>query len=319
MKRDLDGPRFDVLAIGELNADIIFTGLKGPPVLNREIGAGDFRKTMGSSTALCAANLARLGLAAAFCGKVGGDEDGRFMLEELRKRNIDAGFCTVDPAAKTGVTLALNWGGDRALVTFPGVMSGFSLGDFDINILRQARHVHAGSFFLQFGLQKDLPEIFRRAREWGISTSLDAGWDDTEQWDYGIRSVLPYTDIFLPNESEALAITGESSWEAAAEKLSGLCTAAVVKRGKNGAGCVSRGNLLEVRGIEDAPVLDTTGAGDSFNAGFIYGYLNKFSLRECLEYGNACGALCVSAAGGADADLRPWKVREMVRHGEKFQ
>jgi sugar/nucleoside kinase (ribokinase family) len=310
---------FDVLAIGELNADMIFTGLKGAPVLNREIAAGDFQKTMGSSTALCAANLARLGFAVAFCGKVGGDEDGRFMLEELRKRNIDTGFCTVDPSAKTGVTLALNWGGDRALVTFPGAMGGFSRGDFDIDILRQARHVHVGSFFLQFGLQKDLPEIFRLAREWGISTSLDAGWDDTEKWDYGIRSVLPYTDLFLPNESEALAVTGESTWEAAAFKLAGLCTVAVVKRGKNGAGCASRGNICTVRGIEDAPVLDTTGAGDAFNAGFIYGYLNKFSLRECLEYGNACGTLCVSVAGGANADLRPEKVRETVLYGKKFQ
>jgi sugar/nucleoside kinase (ribokinase family) len=319
MKKALNKPCFDILAIGELNADIIFTGLKGAPVLNREVAAGDFRKTMGSSTALCAANLAKIGLVVAFCGKVGGDEDGRFMLEELRKRNINADFCTVDPAAKTGVTLALNWGGDRALVTFPGVIGEFSLRDFDINILRQARHIHVGSFFLQFGLQKDLPEIFRQAQEWGISTSLDAGWDDTEKWDYGIRSVLPYTDIFFPNESEAFAITGESTWGAAAGKLAELCTVAVVKRGKNGGGCVSRGNVYAVRGIEDAPVLDTTGAGDSFNAGFIYGYLRKFSLRECLEYGNACGTLCVSVAGGADADLSLETVRKMVRYGKKFQ
>jgi sugar/nucleoside kinase (ribokinase family) len=311
--------RFDVLAIGELNTDIVFTGLKSAPALNREIIAGGFNKTMGSSTALCAANISKLGLKTGFCGKVGDDEDGRYILNELRTRNINTDFCKIDPEVKTGITLALNWNGDRALVTYLGAMNGFSLEDFDINIIKCARHIHVGSFFLQSALQKDLPAIFSRARECGTGTSLDAGWDDTENWDYGIRSVLPYTDIFFPNETEALNITGESSFMAAAGRLAELCTVAVVKRGKNGACCVSRGEAFSVNAIEDAPVLDTTGAGDSFNAGFIYGFLNKFSLDECLEYGNACGTLCVSVTGGANADLSPERVREMVSYGKKFQ
>jgi sugar/nucleoside kinase (ribokinase family) len=310
---------FDVLAIGELNADIVFTGLKSAPMLNREIIADGFNKTMGSSTALCAANISKLGLKTCFCGKVGDDEDGHYILNELRTRNINADFCKIDREVKTGITLALNWNGDRALVTYLGAINRFSFEDFDINIIKCAKHIHVGSFFLQSALQKDLPAIFRQAQVWGISTSLDAGWDDSENWDYGIRSVLPYTDIFFPNESEALNITGENSFMAAAEHLAELCKVAVVKRGKNGACCVSRGEAFSVRAIEDAPVLDTTGAGDAFNAGFIYGFLNKFSLGECLEYGNACGTLCVSVAGGANADLSLARVREMVSYGKKFQ
>jgi sugar/nucleoside kinase (ribokinase family) len=308
---------FDVLAIGELNADLIFTGLKQGPVLNREIMAASYRKTLGSSTALCACNIAKLGLSVAFCGKTGKDETGAYVLEELKKRNINTNFCVCDPETDTGVTLALNWDGDRALVTVPGAMSGFSLNDFDINIIKQARHLHVGSFFLQFGLQKDLPEIFKTAHDWGLSTSLDSGWDDSENWDYGIRSVLKHTDIFFPNETEALNITGTSSFEDAVKSLENMCVnTALIKRGSRGAFCLSGGKRYAVDAMTDVKVVDTTGAGDAFNAGFIYAYLEGLSPEECLEYGNACGNICVGFPGGADSDLDLEKVTAMIRsHG----
>jgi sugar/nucleoside kinase (ribokinase family) len=306
-------PAFDILAIGELNADLIFTGLTGAPVLNREILAGGFTKTLGSSTALCAANIARLGLSTAFCGKVGADEHGAYVLEELKKRNIDTRFCRVDPEVETGLTLALNWGGDRALVTFLGSIGDFSLKDFDLGIVQSAKHIHVGSFFLQSKLREDLPVIFAEARRRGIGTSLDAGWDDSGNWDYGIYSVLPYTDIFLPNEAEALEITKAPSVDKAAAKLAEFCEITVVKRGALGACCVSGSDSFSVAGMDDVPVADTTGAGDAFNAGFVYAYRRGLSPGECLEYGNACGSLCVMTPGGANADLSPPRVEAMIR------
>jgi sugar/nucleoside kinase (ribokinase family) len=98
---------FDALAMGELNPDIIITGLKEAPVLNREIMVGTSTKALGSSSALCAANLSSLGVKTAFCGKVGDDEDGAFVLRELERRGIDTGFCKIDSASSTGVTFAL--------------------------------------------------------------------------------------------------------------------------------------------------------------------------------------------------------------------
>jgi sugar/nucleoside kinase (ribokinase family) len=296
-------PRFDVLAMGELNVDLIVAGLREAPALNREIIAGSFRKTLGSSTALCAANIAKLGLKVGFCGKVGDDEDGRFVLRELQARGIDTDFCVTDPRVETGITLSLNWGCDRALVTVLGAIGAFSAADFDPDVLKTAGHIHVGSFFLQAALRRDLPGIFKAAHSLGLTTSLDAGWDDSGAWDFGIRDVLPHTDIFFPSETEALNVTGKSSVEDAAAELADLCGAAVIKRGKLGACCVSRGKLCQTLSYEDVPVVDTTGAGDSFNAGFIYGFVRGLPLDRCLEYGNACGNICVGVMGGANADL----------------
>jgi sugar/nucleoside kinase (ribokinase family) len=305
---------FDVLAVGELNADLILTGLKQGPALNQEIIADSYKKTLGSSTALCAGNIAKLGLSVAFCGKVGKDEMGSFVLEELKKRNIDTGFCVSDTNVETGVTLVLNWHGDRAMVTVLGAANTFSKKDFDINIIKSVKHLHVGSFFLQSALRTDLPEIFESAHNWGVSTSLDTGWDDSGNWDYDIRSVLKHTDIFFPNETEALHITGTSSFEDAASELGKVCGGTVtIKRGKNGACCLSAGKRYAVDAMEDVRVVDTTGAGDSFNAGYIYAYIRGFSAAECLEFGNACGNICVGTVGGSNADLSEEKVFEMIR------
>ncbi|MDR3138312.1 MAG: sugar kinase [Treponema sp.] len=309
-------PRFDVLAMGELNADLIITGLKEAPALNREIIAGSFRKTLGSSTALCAANIAKLGLKVGFCGKVGSDEDGRFVLRELQARGVDTNFCKIDPSAETGITLGLNWGGDRALVTVPGAISTFSAADFDPAVLKTAGHIHVGSFFLQTALRRDLPGIFKAAHSLGVTTSLDAGWDDTGTWDFGIRDLLPHTDVFFPSETEALNVTGKPSVEEAAAELAGLCGIAVIKRGKLGAYCASKGRVYRTASYDDAPVVDTTGAGDSFNAGFIYGFVRGLPPERCLEYGNACGNICVGVMGGANADLNIENVEAVMKaHG----
>jgi sugar/nucleoside kinase (ribokinase family) len=308
--------KFDVLAVGELNADLIMTGLKEAPVLNREITAEAFKKTLGSSTALCAANTAKLGLKTAFCGKIGDDEDGRYLTRELENRGIDTGFCKRDPAEATGVTLALNWGGDRAMVTVMGTISTFCFADFDPAVLKTARHIHVGSFFLQTALRRDLVDIFKTAHGYGATTSLDAGWDDTGTWDFGIREVLAHTDIFFPSETEALNVTKKSSPIDAAGELGKFCAAAVVKCGKIGACCVSGGKAFSTAAYSDVNVVDTTGAGDSFNAGFIYAFIRGFPAEACLEYGNACGNISVASVGGANADLSIENVEAVMRaHG----
>ncbi|GHU17271.1 ribokinase [Spirochaetia bacterium] len=308
----MKGRNFDVLAIGELNVDLIFTGLKQAPALNREIAAEKYSRALGSSTALCGANLAKLGLGVAFCTKVGDDENGHYVVDELQKRGIDTTHCKIDPASETGVTLALNWNRDRALVTVMGTISTFSLADFDIEILRSARHIHVGSFFLQEALRKDLPLIFEKAHEWGITTSLDSGWDDTGVWDYGIKDTLKNTSLFFPNETEALHITGASSCEDAAKELSGLCKTIVIKRGNKGAYALSGNSWYSVDVMADIPVVDTTGAGDSFNAGFLYAFLKGLPLTRCIEYGNACGSISVMTIGGANADLNEDKVKALI-------
>ena len=300
---------YDVLTIGELNCDLIMTGLKELPQLNREIMGDSFQQVLGSSTAICAAGLSALGLNVGFHGIVGDDDGGRFACDALAKTGVDVTHCMIDKTVNTGVTIALNALGDRALVTYLGAIETFRFDQIDLSLLSQTRHIHVGSFFLQHGLRPGLAKLFKLAQEAGVTTSLDAGWDDTGEWDGGLAEVLKYTTIFLPNETEAVHATGAKTPEEAAKRLPvKIC---VVKCGADGAIAYRDGQLYKGQPFKVTPV-DTTGAGDSFNAGFLYGFLNNLPMEDCLTYGNACGAVSVTKVGGASACATLADVREKM-------
>jgi len=304
--------KFDVAAIGELNPDIILTGVASMPIPGRELMAKTYDAVLGSSTAICASAMSGLGLRTLFLGGLGKDLYGDLVLNYLNEYEIDTSYIMRDEAIKTGVTLSIVSEGDRALVTYPGgSIDGLCAKDIDEDIYKSVRHIHVGSFFLQKNLRSDLAEIFKKANAHGVTTSLDAGWDDTENWDYGIREVLEYTDIFLPNLSEAMAISGCDHLEGAAAKLAEKARIVVVKCGGDGAYLVSGNNRL-VKKPYRVDVVDTTGAGDNFNGGFIYGFLNGFSMEHCLEFGNAAAGISVTKIGGASARPTLEEVRSLI-------
>ena len=305
--------KFDVLAIGELNVDLIVTGLKSMPVTGREIIAEGCSLVLGSSTAICICGLASMGLETGFVGKLGKDTFGELVLEELCKRSIDTSHIIVDEKIDTGITISLSMAKDRALVTHLGSIAELSVEDIDISLLENTKHIHVGSFFLQHKLRPGLCNLFKTAQAMNITTSLDAGWDDTEDWDDGIFEVLKYTDIFLPNEVEALNITKMDSVEAAIHVLSDYSKVNVIKWGAKGA-MGKWGNQITSQKPFDLKPIDTTGAGDSFNAGFIYGYLKGFGLPQCLTYGNACGSISVTKIGGASGCATLEEVRKLIEH-----
>src|SRR5690606_19939561 len=142
----------------------------------------------------------------------------------------------------------------------------------------QTRHIHVGSFFLQRQLRPGLPRLFEEARKRGVTTSLDVGWDDSGNWDYGIAEVLKFTDIFLPNDQEATRIAGMTTVEEALPILTRYAGQVVVKCGAEGAAFMDKdaGEIVRQAGFKTKPV-DTTGAGDSFNAGYIYASLQGYS------------------------------------------
>lgn len=304
--------KYDVIAIGELNVDIIFTGLTKMPVPGREIIAPDCSVVLGSSTAICASGLSALGLRTGFTGKVGNDLFGHFVIEAIKKNNIDTSGVIIDNSIKTGVTMSLSMKEDRAMVTCLGSISELGVDDIDLSLLDHTKHIHVGSFFLQHKLRPGLKKLFSAAREKGVTTSLDAGWDDTGNWDYGITDVLKFTDIFFPNESEALSITQTQSVMEAAGRLSEFARMVVVKCGPKGAVGKCGNELLEIPTFTSLKPVDTTGAGDSFNAGFIYGFLNGFDFNKCIIYGNACGSISVTRVGGASACPGLEEVRQLV-------
>jgi len=290
-----------ILVIGELNVDLIVSGLPTLPVLGRELLCEDFQMALGSSSAICASWLAALGAAVDFWGEVGCDLYGEFVVNELERRGIGTSGVIRDPAIRTGVTVSLTYPQDRAMFTYLGSIAALRLDDLDLSLLARYDHLHSASIFLQRGLRPGLPTLYRTAKEAGLTTSLDSGWDPEERWGRDIFDVLPCVDFFVPNEIEALHVTGASTVEEAAAELSRYAGAVAVKLGRKGALAQAGGQVWKAPGFE-VEVVDTTGAGDAFNAGFLYAHVVEGRLiPDALRFANACGAIAITTVGGATA------------------
>jgi sugar/nucleoside kinase (ribokinase family) len=205
----------------------------------------------------------------------------------------------VDPALRTGMTVILQQPDDRAMLTFPGAIPMLRAEMVDPALLHAARHIHVGSYFWQTALQPGLPALFAKARARGASTSLDTQWDPSGAW-AGLEAVLAATDILLPNQAEACALAGTAEWRPALEVLAGRVPTVAVKRGADGATAM-RGEEFAEAAAPATQVVDAVGAGDSFDAGFVYGALAGWSLDRSLALAVACGALSTRAAGGTTA------------------
>jgi sugar/nucleoside kinase (ribokinase family) len=292
--------RFDLLVLGDANPDLVLRGGDVVPEFGQaERLVDEAGLTVGGSGAITACGAARLGLRVALCGVVGDDLFGGWIRDRLRERGVDVDGLVVDPALATGLTVVLSRPDDRAILTFPGTIPTLRAGAVDRALLGSARHVHVSSFFLQRELAPDLAGLFDEAHEHGATTSVDPNWDPAESWDGGLAAVLSRTDVFLPNATEALRITGSSSVEAAAAELGRSAGLVVVKLGPEGALACAGGVATPVPGFA-APAVDTTGAGDSFDAGFLAAWLAGEPLERALAIANACGALSTRAPGGVD-------------------
>lgn len=293
-------PQYDVLVAGELNPDLI---LADPEL---EVGFGQretlvqsAEMTIGSSSAIFACGLARLGLNVAFIGVIGEDIFGGFMVDALRDRGVDMSAVLIDPALKTGFSVILSRGADRAILTHAGAINALESEMISGDLLGKARHLHIASYFLQTKLQPGLPQLFKQAKKRGLSTSLDTNWDPGGTWS-GLERVFPHTDVFFPNENEALAITGAGSTAEAVDDLAKGVPWVAVKCGEAGAIAQHGKEIVRADALQ-VQVADTIGAGDSFDAGFIYGFLNKWELESSLRLAIACGSLSVRAHGGTAA------------------
>jgi len=289
---------FDVLVAGEINPDLILSGDVEPAFGQVEKLVENTALTIGSSSVIFACGAARLGLKVAFIGKCGDDIFGRFMLEQMQAHQVDIGNVIVAKGGSTGLSVILNRGTDRAILTHPGLIADLQASDIADSLLRQASHLHVASYFLQTNLQPDLPALFRRARSFGLTTSLDTNYDPSEQW-LGFDELLAVTNVFLPNETEAKSLTGAENVEVAEDRLKVKTETVAIKLGAEGALGASQSQRVRVTSIP-VNVVDTVGAGDSFDAGFIYGYLNQWSLEKSLQLACVCGALSTQKAGGTE-------------------
>lgn len=291
----------DVAIAGEINLDLIMPGLPEEMALERELLASDFAMTLGSSSAILAHNLACLDVRVGFIGMVGNDPLGEIALDYLRQAGVDLSrTLRTRTGTNSGVTVLLPHSKDRHILTFPGTMYEMQVEDLDIEYLKSARHFHLSSLFLQKGMQNGLPNLFRVLRKAGLTVSLDTNDDPAGEWQSGLQELLGLVDIVLPNEIEACKMTGAGDVEEAAVRLARQVPLVAVKCGSRGALVRSNGKRWMVPAQQVNPV-DTIGAGDSFNAGFIRAYLSHCTPEECALEGNRTAARSTQRHGGIEA------------------
>ena len=311
----------DILVVGEINPDIVIADPDPEPAFGEvERVVRSIEMTVGSSSAIFACGAARLELRVAFCGVVGDDVFGRYMLDEMARRGVDVSACTVDANRPTGASVILTSGTDRAILTAMGAIGALDVDSIPSWMIGRARHLHSGSFFLQETSRDRLPAFFAAARERGLTTSFDTNWDPTDRWAGGVEAMLGASDAFFPNAAEARRIAGIDDVDEAARALAASASIGrtdgvpivAVKLGAGGAlACRADGRIVRVPAMTIEPA-DTTGAGDSFNAGFLRAWLDGGDLHESLELGVVCGALSTRRTGGVDGQATLREARDAI-------
>jgi sugar/nucleoside kinase (ribokinase family) len=300
-----------VLAIGDVNVDIVLTGLPEIPRAEQEVLAEGMEVVIGGQTSTIARALSSLGVHVTFIGKLGDDIYGRRALEQFKVDGVDVSGIIVDPDLRTGATVVLSTGLERAFATYLGSISRVSRADVKLEFLQSVDHVHVGSFYLQQSLRPDLADLFEEFQGMGLSTSMDPGWDPLNEWKDDIFDVLKHVTVFLPNEVEAMTITGADTPEKAADVLGEYADIVLVKMGDKGCLAKNREETVYCPAFE-VEAVDVTSAGDICNAGFLYAFLNGRDLRAVTQFANACGAIAVTRVGSLGIISGPEEVENFI-------
>jgi sugar/nucleoside kinase (ribokinase family) len=277
-----------------------------------EILAKDCEVTLGSASAIFAVGMSKLGNDVTFLSQVGKDSFGDFCLRALKQAGVSTRNVSRTDRVKTGVTIALSGTHDRALVTYPGGIASLTEEQLNMSLLKRHQHIHLTSYYLQRGLRSSFAGILRQAKEQGLTTSFDPNSDPAGDWSKSINKVFRYTDVLFVNRPEALKLTSSNGVERALNRLGELVSCVVVKLGRKGAVAIHNKRVFSDSGFK-VDALDTTGSGDSFDAGFISAYLRDSSIQKCLRVGNACGALAALRAGGTAGQPTKDQLQKFLR------
>ncbi len=307
---------FDIAIAGEINLDLILYGLPVEMPVERELLASAFHATLGSSSAIVAHNAAMLGARVAFTSLVGPDDFGKIALDRLRSAGVEVSHVSAHPTLSTGITVLLPHGSERHILTYPGTMTELTCSRLDMGFLEQARHLHLSSLFLQQGLHPGLPSLLAQLKQAGLTISLDTNDDPDDRWGAPLWELLPFVDVFMPNESELCRMTHCTDVEAAIAVFENKVPLLVVKRGARGARLRAAGRSIDVAPLQVTPI-DTIGAGDSFDAGFLRAYLMGKDPVVSATCGNIAAALSTQGVGGTEA-FRDTQQREAFLKRHKF-
>jgi sugar/nucleoside kinase (ribokinase family) len=296
--------KYDVITYSDITADLIING----DDFKTEFGQKEklltgYSVEMGGSCTIFACQTAKMDLKTVVVGKVGNDYFKNVIVETLQDSGVILDFLNDTDKYKTGISVALTSSGDRAIFTYSGTIDALEKDDISIELIASSRHLHIGSYFLMKKFTQSLLPVLKDVKKYGTTVSLDTNWDPDESWDSGIWDVLPYVDVFLPNENEAKAITGENDLGKAINILKKEVPILSIKMGKNGARTFADKKIISMPSI-DVTKMDTIGAGDSYDGGFIYGYLTGRDLETCTKMGCICGSLNTRGVGGTKGQPR---------------
>ena len=305
-----------VLVIGDANPDLVLSGDVVPRFGQSEQLLDEASLVIGGSASTTAHGLARLGRPVSLLAAVGGDHFGAFMVDRLGEAGVDVRRIAVRQDRPTGLTVVLSRGDDRSMLTLTGALDSLTESDLDGALgdlqAEGLRHVHVGSLFLLPSLAAVLAPFLGRAREHGLTTSLDTNDDPTGRWE-GVDELLPHLDVLLPNRAEAVALGREADPRRAAAALAAHGPLTVVKDGAAGAFAVSRdGAVTQVAG-RGVRAVDTTGAGDTFDAAFLDAWLDQVPLADALTRAVTAGARSVGHVGGTAGQ----PTRDQLTHDQR--
>ncbi len=288
----------DLFVLGDVNPDVIVSGTQLSPRFDQVEQLVDRAAlVVGGSASITAVAAARLGLSVGLCGVVGDDDLGRFMIDRLTAADVDLGHVRIDASTPTGLSVMLDRGPDRAILTAPGTIAALSPADLEGLADRPARHVHVASYYLMSDAYRQaLPAALRRFRGASVTTSLDTNWDPGGTWD--LEAVLAETDVFLPNRAELLAVTACASVPAALDAMAAHGCDVVVKLGEVGATARTPRGTVHVAATRPPSLADAVGAGDTFDAGFVAGRLCGLDDEQALRLAVAAGTLSTRGVGG---------------------
>ncbi|MGD9496059.1 MAG: carbohydrate kinase family protein [Armatimonadota bacterium] len=288
-----------VVCVGILVADVWGRPIDSQPQRGRLMLVDEIGLGVGGCAANAGLALAKLGIETGIMGKVGDDGFGEFVREEIAAHGIDtSGIRTTTERGTSATMIMVDSAGERTFMHCIGANATMRPEDIDMEQVREAEiFLFAGALVMP-GFDGDpAAGVMKAAKQAGTTTCLDVVWDDTGRWMELLEPVLPHTDIFLPSLAEAVEITGESEPEAVAEVLMDHGVRIVgLKMGERG--CYVRAADREVwADAYPVEVVDGTGSGDAFVAGFLTGVLHGWDLQDVARFANAVGALCVTAAG----------------------
>ncbi len=301
---------FDVTLVGDTDLDILLYGLPEILPLERELLADRIAVRVGGSSAITAHNLAALGNSVGFITTVSGDDFGALCQTELRNAGVDLSRSISVKQAPSSVTVHLQHAERRHMFTYAGATFHLTFDGLDLDYLSDARHFHMSSYYLQRALNPQIPKLFAALKQAGVTVSLDPNDDPADQWDRSILDALRFVDVLMPNEREACLIAGEPDLDKATAILRRLVPLLVIKRGGKGAS-VYRGDSAWHIPARTVQVVDAVGAGDSFNAGFLHGWLRGWSIDKSLAFGNLAGAWSTTASGGTAAFFEQESLRAL--------